>query len=492
MNYSFCIIGKNCASTLDRCLNPLKETGMEIVYTDTGSDDESVAIAEKYTDRIFHFKWCDDFSAARNFAMENCSNDMIFFVDSDEYLLLPSSLKETLNGISLPENAAITRTSNTDTCLSLLKTYPDAIGRMLRINICFGSDDKLMLLDDRVERLFDRRLYHYEGSIHEQVCRRDKDTLTGYEIPMIFLHDGYLGSREERKNKAMRDIRLLLKELDKTPCDPYICFQLGQAYGLLGDKKTSLVYLEKGLALKPDPTLEYVKDMAAATANRLSDSGRAKDALALLEYESSMDSYADYCTALGYAALKCGKHALSVSLYKKALAAPECKLEAASLTLPAHNLGCIYEAYGNKKEALFYFKKAAEAGYENSVIRINASETASVKENEDKRIYHSFLLICSHSDNEKALNATLKSFERSLCGMDHICLGIFNAGSDTALLHDFEKKYPDSVILMESGMSDLNDAVLENEAVSSLSPYFETPHTVIHSGMLLPPELLHP
>ena len=76
--------------------------------------------------------------------------------------------------------------------------------------------------------------------------------------------------------------------------------------------------------------------------------------------------------------------------------------------------------------------------------------------------------------------------------MDHICLGIFNAGSDTALLHDFEKKYPDSVILMESGMSDLNDAVLENEAVSSLSPYFETPHTVIHSGMLLPPELLHP
>ena len=109
MNYSFCIIGKNCASTLDRCLKPLKETGMEIVYTDTGSDDESVAIAEKYTDRIFHFKWCDDFSAARNFAMENCSNDMIFFVDSDEYLLLPSSLKETLNGISLPENAAITR-----------------------------------------------------------------------------------------------------------------------------------------------------------------------------------------------------------------------------------------------------------------------------------------------------------------------------------------------------------------------------------------------
>ena len=41
-----------------------------MIIVDTGSDDQSRKIAETYTDKVFDFVWCDDFSKARNFALK--------------------------------------------------------------------------------------------------------------------------------------------------------------------------------------------------------------------------------------------------------------------------------------------------------------------------------------------------------------------------------------------------------------------------------------
>lgn len=76
-NISVCLIGKNEANVLEKCLQALVPYPWEIVFTDTGSTDETKAIATRYTKNVYDFEWIGDFSAARNFCAEKASNDWI-------------------------------------------------------------------------------------------------------------------------------------------------------------------------------------------------------------------------------------------------------------------------------------------------------------------------------------------------------------------------------------------------------------------------------
>ena len=83
---SVCIIAKNEEKYIDECLKRLEPYGFEIVVTDTGSTDQTVEIAKKYTDKVFAFEWINDFSAARNFCVSHSSNNWILTLDCDEYV----------------------------------------------------------------------------------------------------------------------------------------------------------------------------------------------------------------------------------------------------------------------------------------------------------------------------------------------------------------------------------------------------------------------
>ena len=85
MTISVVMIVKNEEKMLARCLESVKEAD-SIVIVDTGSEDKTVEIAKKYTDKIFHFKWCDSFCKARNFAKSKATGDWILSIDADEYL----------------------------------------------------------------------------------------------------------------------------------------------------------------------------------------------------------------------------------------------------------------------------------------------------------------------------------------------------------------------------------------------------------------------
>ena len=61
---------KNEEKNLDKCLSsvmPLVDNlGAELIIVDTGSEDKTVEIAKKYTDKLYFHKWNNDFSAMRN------------------------------------------------------------------------------------------------------------------------------------------------------------------------------------------------------------------------------------------------------------------------------------------------------------------------------------------------------------------------------------------------------------------------------------------
>jgi glycosyltransferase involved in cell wall biosynthesis len=79
-----CLIVKNEASNLSACLQSIQGFVDQIVVVDTGSTDQTLAIAASFTDFVFEHPWNDDFSAARNFALEHATGDWVLHVDADE------------------------------------------------------------------------------------------------------------------------------------------------------------------------------------------------------------------------------------------------------------------------------------------------------------------------------------------------------------------------------------------------------------------------
>jgi glycosyltransferase involved in cell wall biosynthesis len=84
---SLCMIVKNEASRLSNCLETIKDIVDEIIIVDTGSTDDTVEIAKKYTDKIFYFEWVNDFSKARNYSFSLATKDYIMWLDADDILL---------------------------------------------------------------------------------------------------------------------------------------------------------------------------------------------------------------------------------------------------------------------------------------------------------------------------------------------------------------------------------------------------------------------
>ena len=74
---SLSMIVKNEEKYLRDCLESVKGVVDEIILVDTGSTDSTVRIAQEYGAKIFNFEWINDFSAARNYSLDQCSGDWI-------------------------------------------------------------------------------------------------------------------------------------------------------------------------------------------------------------------------------------------------------------------------------------------------------------------------------------------------------------------------------------------------------------------------------
>jgi len=111
MTYSLCMIVKNEEKVLKRCLESAAALFDEIVICDTGSTDKTKTIAAGFTDKIYDFEWCDDFSAARNFAFSKATADYMMWLDADDViteenlsklLLLKAQLNTDTDMVMLP------------------------------------------------------------------------------------------------------------------------------------------------------------------------------------------------------------------------------------------------------------------------------------------------------------------------------------------------------------------------------------------------------
>lgn len=74
---SVCMIVKNEECVLERCLSTVREIADELIIVDTGSTDATKEIAKKFTEQVYDFEWCDDFSKARNYLFQKLHANIV-------------------------------------------------------------------------------------------------------------------------------------------------------------------------------------------------------------------------------------------------------------------------------------------------------------------------------------------------------------------------------------------------------------------------------
>lgn len=338
---SICIIAKNEEKHMDTFLSSLtKHMGnypYEIVLVDTGSTDKTKELAYKYTNRIFDFAWINDFSAARNFSLSCASHDWILVLDCDEYV----------TGIDVKGLYAF------------MSQYPSGVG-MLRRRNHYAMNGTDSVYTDLVERLFNRRQYHYEAIIHEQVRRLDQKSFERVEIPLIVEHCGYNGTAEEMKQKAERNNELLLKMLEETPDDPYLYFQIGQSYNSIHDDENACYYYGKGLEYDLDPRAEYVQLMVIGYGYALLHLGRLEETLLFQNIYEDFSFTADFVCLMGLIYLRNGMVLQAMQEFLKATTIEEAHVTGANTFIPTFNMGCINEVLGETEAAVKLYKKCGD------------------------------------------------------------------------------------------------------------------------------------
>lgn len=345
---SVCIITKNEADKLERCLTSIKQADpnnlMEIVIVDTGSTDNTIAMSKKYTDKIFEFEWCDDFSAARNFSINKATGEYILILDSDEYIV----------------------EFDMQVLLQLISTNKDSVGRITRIDE-YVQNDELVRVSFNFNRFFKKDLYAYRGRIHEQVVLRNtngdmqkSDDYKTYNTPIKILHDGYNG--DITKSKIERNLKLLLKDLEEFGDDPYILYQTGRGYYLAKDYEKACEYYGRALEFDLDPQLEYVKNMVESYGYSLINSDNSETARLLLgapEVYEAFSSNADFCFMMGLVYMNCAKFSRAIEEFNKATTLP-CNIEGSNSYKAYYNIAVIYECLGVTDKALIYYKKCGK------------------------------------------------------------------------------------------------------------------------------------
>lgn len=203
------MIVKDEAEDLPQCLESVKHIVDEIIVVDTGSTDNTIAIAETYKARIIHCPWQDNFATARNQGLQEAISDWVLWLDADERLDLHKGekLKDLLIRDSFTKH-------DIQGVQFILKNHLD--GAVEQINV-------LRMVRNRPE-------YQFEGNIHEQiipsVLRLHPNCSLG-QIDIHIHHYGYMTQNMTRKQKVDRNFRMLLQAKEKEPDNPVYDFYLG-------------------------------------------------------------------------------------------------------------------------------------------------------------------------------------------------------------------------------------------------------------------------
>jgi glycosyltransferase involved in cell wall biosynthesis len=102
LTLSVCIIARDEERTISKALSSVRTIADEIVVVDTGSRDNTMNIARSFGAKVVQIPWRDDFSEARNAAIDSATKDYILMLDADEFIGPSERFKLALSKNFLP------------------------------------------------------------------------------------------------------------------------------------------------------------------------------------------------------------------------------------------------------------------------------------------------------------------------------------------------------------------------------------------------------
>lgn len=148
------ILTMNEARRITQCIESAQFAD-QIVVVDSGSKDDTVAMAQSLGAQVHtHADW-QGFAEQRNRLMKYCSSDYIFFLDADE-VITPELQMEIQAAVSSGRNA---------------------VWKILWNQVAYGKPLSLMKSTGGIQRLFkSSNLLRFEGVVHEQAILAEPAT----------------------------------------------------------------------------------------------------------------------------------------------------------------------------------------------------------------------------------------------------------------------------------------------------------------------------
>ena len=192
---------------LSRALASVKDLVDEIIVVDTGSNDRTVEVAERFGARVFNHPWQGSFSESRNISLKYATKDWILILDADE---------------AIPEED--------HPAIRTLLDRTDYDGYYF-LNLQLQDEEGTVSSQHYNLRLFRNGLgIRYEGRVHNQPnLPEDRIQCTDIRIR----HYGYMKGYSRKTSKYLRSATLLEKELELNPEAHHFRFHLGSLYFLL-------------------------------------------------------------------------------------------------------------------------------------------------------------------------------------------------------------------------------------------------------------------
>jgi glycosyltransferase involved in cell wall biosynthesis len=218
LKLSICMMVKNEEKNLVRCLDAMSpllgKPDVELIIVDTGSTDNTVEIASRYTSKLYLHNWQGDFSAMRNITISYARGEFILIIDADEVILAAEQLYNVIAEAGADGFNTLT----------------------LKVKSLTGVKGVYTVLTQ--ERVFrNDGGFRYEGSVHNQPIYNDPILNTDIYVE----HYGYIFTDPELKErKFQRTCTLLKAELEKNPDSMYYRFQIARSYDAHGDYQDAL------------------------------------------------------------------------------------------------------------------------------------------------------------------------------------------------------------------------------------------------------------
>ncbi|MDP4099368.1 glycosyltransferase [Paenibacillus sp. P96] len=343
---SLCMIVRNEEKNLPRCLSSVQPIVDEIIIVDTGSTDDTIAIAKTFGAKVIQMPWQDSFSDARNRGLDEATGDWILWLDADEELDVngANKLKELLTRDAIREQGI------------------EGLQFILCSHLERGME---CLVLHRMVR--NRPQYRFEGRVHEQIMPsmlRFKPNLILAQVDIHIHHYGYLSQNATRQEKAQRNISLLLQAMAEHPDYPIYPYYLGIELCRIQSFEEALNHFNAFLNRSPGLPKPLVASahkyrlLALAEMKRYSDLIRHSiESIAL--YPGFTDLY--HLMALGCRAT--GESDKAIQLLRKALSTGPAEeyptIAGYGTFLTCLELGSAYSTAENPQETDLYFTLAS-------------------------------------------------------------------------------------------------------------------------------------